>query len=222
MVATTPSLGGSELVGEGFAWSASRLLLERRVTGLRQQIRLQPSKFNRAGGSITVSAMLNVRDPLLARWRRAHSDSVVGSGDWVCGHLLGYASGRANGYVYGDATDGVLDLSAPDGRGDQLVGWVAMVREAVLPWFAEASDPDLAIRSRAGECTNSPASLVEWLASRGHLDLVAEYLDWYLSRHPDVREAMAQGRKLAQMGRLFGSAGEVALRLGWVAGKVLG
>jgi hypothetical protein len=211
-----------ELGPDGFAWSSSQLRLQRSWAGLHHQVHLQPSKYNRRGGPITVLAMLNVRDPALARWRRSHPNVAVGAGDFVCGHLLGYASGRANGYLYGDASDGVLDLGDPAGRVSQLVAWLGMVREGVLPWFTEASDPDLAVRSRAGECTNSPASLVEWLASRDRLDLVPDYLDWYVTKHPWASEPIEQARRASSQGVPLDSlAANSAATLGWVAARVV-
>jgi hypothetical protein len=50
-----------------------------------------------------------------------------------------------------------------------------MLRNSILPWFAEAGDPDLVVASRAGDYTNSKVALVEWLASRNRPDLVAAY-----------------------------------------------
>jgi hypothetical protein len=77
----------------------------------------------------------------------------------VVGHLLGYASGRANGYLYSDADDGNLDLTEPAEREHRLAALVAMFREAVLSWFSEASTPELLVASRAGDYTND--SVVE-------------------------------------------------------------
>lgn len=51
--------------------------------------------------------MLNVRDAALRRWRKTDPHLAISPGDdYVCGHFLGYATGRANGYFYGDFSDG--------------------------------------------------------------------------------------------------------------------
>ncbi|MCW6005244.1 hypothetical protein K1W54_11715 [Micromonospora sp. CPCC 205371] len=92
--------------------------------------------------------------------------------DLVCAHLLGYAAGRANGYLYGDAADGDLHLTDPASRERTMTALVAIVREGVLPWFAEASDPDTIVTSRAADYTSDPVAIAEWLASRERLDLV--------------------------------------------------
>jgi hypothetical protein len=102
--------------------------------------------------------------------------------DFVCGHLLGYASGRSNGYLYGDAEDGDIYLTEPAERERRLEAFVAMFGNAVLPWFAEASEPELIVASRAGDYTNDPVALIEWLASRGRQDLIAAYAQRYLTR----------------------------------------
>jgi hypothetical protein len=87
---------GQQFREDGFEWLPSRMTLQRPVGTLRHQIHLQPSRYNRRGGSIKVQTLLNVRDAALRRWGRTNPDRVVRPGDYVCGHPLGYASGRAN------------------------------------------------------------------------------------------------------------------------------
>src|SRR5882724_2449995 len=86
---------GDALAPDGFRWVPSSLRLQRAVDGLAHQVHVQPSKYNRTGTLVNVGTMLNVRDPALRRWRRAHPQRVMQDDDFVCGHLLGYASGRA-------------------------------------------------------------------------------------------------------------------------------
>jgi hypothetical protein len=83
-------------------------------------VHLQPNGHNRKGTFVKVGTMLNVREPALARWRRAHPDRVMSFSDFVCGHPLGYASGRANGYLYGQSQDGDINLTDPALRKPRL------------------------------------------------------------------------------------------------------
>lgn len=110
----------------GFGWLPRPLKLERRAGTLVQQIHVQPSRGNRAGKLV-----------------------VAGPADeLVCGHLLGYASGRANGYLYGDAENGDIDLTDPGQRRKRLAAFVAVLSEAVMPWFDEAADRERIVASR--------------------------------------------------------------------------
>ena len=211
---------GEQFREDGFKWLPRGLTLQRSVGDLRHQIHFQPSKYNRRGGSIKVQTMLNVRDVALRRWRQTNPDLVIQQGDYVCGHFLGYASGRANGYLYGDYEDGEIDLTNPSERERHLSAWASTVREAVLPWFAEASDPDLIIGSRAAEETAAPACIVEWLASRNRTDLVTAFLDRYLERHSAWADGAGRGATLAAAGQRPESTSDWAVELGWVAARV--
>ncbi|QLQ40122.1 hypothetical protein [Micromonospora robiginosa] len=99
---------GDALAADGFGWLKAVRSVQRQAGALVQQIVLQPSSHNRADRLITISTHVSVRDPGLRQWRLANAGLVVppSDGDVVCGHPLGYASGRANGYRYGDAQDG--------------------------------------------------------------------------------------------------------------------
>ena len=175
---------GDALASAGFGWVPSSRRLERRLGGLQHQVHLQPSRYNRAGQLIKVGTMLNVREAALRDWRRAHRASALSDDDLICAHLLGYASGRSGGYLYGSAEDGDIDLTEPATRKRRIEAFTAMFREAVLPWFDEASNPELIVASRAGDCTNSPTALVEWLASRSRPELIDAYARRFLARTP--------------------------------------
>jgi hypothetical protein len=90
----------------------------------------EPSVYNRAAQSILVRTYVGVADPALRQWRIDHPGLVAAATDRdvVCGHLLGYAAGRANGYLYGDAADGDLELTEPAGRERALTALAAIVR----------------------------------------------------------------------------------------------
>jgi hypothetical protein len=211
---------GGQLQEDGFEWLPGRLTLERSVGTLRHQIHFQPSKSNRRGGSIKVQSMLNVRDVALRQWRKTNSDRAIEQGDFVCGHFLGYASGRTNGYLYGDFEDGEIDLTKSAERDQHLRAWVSTVRGAVLPWFADASDPDLIIGSRAADKTAAPGCIVEWLASRGRADLVPAFLDRYLERHSGWGDGVARGAALAVAGLRPGPTSDWPVELGWLVARV--
>ncbi|SDZ60536.1 hypothetical protein SAMN05421684_7063 [Asanoa ishikariensis] len=211
----------SQLQQDGFVWLPSRLTLQRSVGSVRHQIHVQPDTYNRRGGPIAVQAMLNVRDTALRRWRKANPQLVFDpDNDYVCGHFLGYATGRANGYLYGDFRDGEIDLSSPGERERHLDAFVATVRQSVLPWFAEASDPDLIVESRAADMTSSPACIVDWLASRGRIDLVPVYVARYVERHPEWDEGVRRGVALAADGQRPEYSTNWADVLGWTSAKV--
>lgn len=97
---------------------------------------------------------------------------------------------------------------------------MSTIRHAVLPWFAEASDPDLIIESRAADKTNSPACIVEWLASRGRTDLVPAFLDRYVERHPEWAEGVQRGAVRAAAGKRPGPFMDWPAELGWVSARV--
>lgn len=215
-------LGGA-LASSGFVWFPRGKRLQRQAGTLVHQVHLQPKRWNRQGQSVEFGTMLNVREPALEAWRHANTDRVRQPvDDYVCGHLLGYASGRANGHLYGDAQDGDIDLTDPNQREHRLEIFAGMVRTAVLPWFDEASDPELIVKSRAGDYTNDPSALVEWLASRDRADLIDEYVRRYLSRNPATRSSFEEGAAIAKSGTPFAKvpSGNNAVILAWSATKL--
>jgi hypothetical protein len=177
---------------------------------------LQPSSHNRAGKLISISTHVTVRDPALRQWRMAHPHLVVSpaDSDVVCGHLLGYAAGRADGYLYGDAHDGDVDLTEPNRRRTRLTRFVEVVQHAVLPWFDEAGEPDLIVTSRAGDYS-LPFTVMEWLASRNRLGLVVSYAERYLARHPGSEPRFAHGSAAAAAGRPCPPVNDLAAVAGW-------
>ena len=183
------------------------------------RISLQPSSYNRTGGLLWISTYVGVHDPALQRWRLAHPQLVGGAGDYdlVCAHPLGYASGRANGYVYGDVPDGDIDLAELAERVARLQRFVTMVRESVLPWFAEASDPDSIVGSRTGDCTSNPVALLEWLAFHGRRDLVHRYAERYRARHPGTEQRWADGVAAAHAGHPCPHGGDTIAQVAWSA-----
>jgi hypothetical protein len=213
---------GDTLAPYGFRWVPSSLRLQRTVEGLALQVHVRPSKHNRTGTLVKVGTMLNVRDPASRDWRRAHPERVMRDDDFVCGHLLGYASGRANGYLYGDADDGDIDLTESAEREWRLEAFVAMFRNAVLPWFGEASEPELIVASRAGDYTNDPVALVEWLASRSRQNLIAAYAQRYLTRHGGAEQPYMEGVASAGSGQPKPGRWMVntATALGWSVTKL--
>ncbi|MEV6347476.1 hypothetical protein [Actinoplanes sp. NPDC051851] len=213
---------GTALKSSGFRWVPGQLRLERRPGKLIHQVHFQPNRHNKPGELVKVGTILNVRDEELRRWRRINADRILGQGDLFCAHLLGYASGRHRGHVYGEAADGDIDLTDPATRAERLESFAAVFRGAVVPWFDEASSPDLIVNSRAGDYTNRPSALVEWLASRHRPDLIEAYVYRYLSRIPDAQPRYEAGWAKAAAGvPSFGlRSGDMAEELGWSVGKV--
>ncbi|GIF77529.1 hypothetical protein [Asanoa siamensis] len=206
---------------DGFDWLSSRRLLRRRVGALTHQVALSPSSYNRAGESIMVWTYVGARDAAYGLWRAAHPDLVTAPEvrtDLYCAHMLGYATGRANGYTYGSSEDGDIDLTDPGSRGAALEAFVAKVREGVLPWFDEASDPDRIVDSVPGRRTTRPVSVVEWLASRDRLDLIDAYAERFRNP-PDRWEA---GVTLAKSGAPAPGMGDDLKSMGWSVTRILG
>lgn len=209
---------GAALASYGFVWMPRTRRLQRQVGTLIHQLHLQPKRWNRQGQTIEVGTILNVRDPALKAWRNANADRVRQPiDDFVCGHLLGYASGRANGFLYGSAEDGDIDLTDAAQRERRLEKFTGMLREAVLPWFDEASDPELIVTSRAADCTNNPVALLEWLASRDRLDLIDQYVRRQLNPEPATLSAFEEGAAKARAGVPYAEipGGNLAVELGW-------
>lgn len=205
------------LAADGFRWLHRDRLIQRQQHALRHHIALAPSVHNRAGQSILVRTYVGVADPALRQWRLDHPHLVAAATDrdFVCGHLLGYAAGRVNGYLYGDATDGDLDLTEPASRERALTALVAIVGEGVLPWFAEASDPDTIVTSRAADCTSDPVAIAEWLASRHRLDLVDDYGRRYRARHAAAGDRCHRGVVAARNGDPNPNNGDRVMSMGW-------
>lgn len=207
---------GDALGAHGFRWLAAERSVQRSAGGLVQRIVLQPSSYNRAGKLILISTHVAVGDFALRQWRMAHPGLVVppADNDLVCGHPLGYASGRANGYVYGDADDGDVDLTDEAQRPARLTLFVEMVRQAVLPWFVLACEPDSIVISRAGDYS-LPFMVMEWLASRNRVDLVRGYAERFLARHPGSEQRFAQGSAAAGADRPCPLVNDLAVVAGW-------
>jgi hypothetical protein len=205
------------LAADGFRWLRPDRLIQRQVHGLRHHLALAPSTYNRAGQSIVVRSYVGVGDPALRQWRMDHPHLVAAATDrdLIYGHLLGYAAGRANGYPYGDAADGDLDLTEPANRKRTPTAFVAIVREGVLPWFAEASDPDTIVTSRAADYTSEPVAIVEWLASRNRLDLVDGYGRRFRTRQPGTGDRWDRGAAAARDGDPNPNNGDLAMSMGW-------
>ncbi|MEH1130289.1 hypothetical protein, partial [Micromonospora sp. CPCC 206061] len=87
--------------------------------------------------------------------------------------------------------------------------------EGVLPWFAEASDPDTIVTSRAADYTNDPVAIVEWLASRNRLDLVDGYGRRSSARHPGTGDRRDRGAAAARNGDPNPNNGDLVMSMGW-------
>ncbi|GAA2357627.1 hypothetical protein Cme02nite_51420 [Catellatospora methionotrophica] len=207
----------TQLAAEGFAWLPSKRLLRREVDGLIQEITLQPDRYNRRGSWISAQGAIGVREPALGRWRTANASRVSSGGDYICGTALGYASGRANGFRYGDYTDGELNLTDPSQRLPKLHTWLAKVRTGVIPYLDEASHPEAIVFSRAVEICGNPAGIVEWLIFRQRPQLIPPLVEYFMDNNPGWADGVEHGRALgASGGSIPLGCSDMALRLGWV------
>jgi hypothetical protein len=206
---------GKQLAPEGFRWLRSQLRFRRQADGLIYEIELQPSRYNRRDEWISCQSVVLVRDPALQRWRRANPDRTISDSDYLCGTGLGYASGRANGFRYGEYSDGELDLTDPALREENLKEWLAKVRTGVLPFFSEVADPDTIVTSRAAEICGRPDAIEEWLIFRARADLVPAFADFVLSAYPQWRKGFDEGQAMAATDELP-SPTSSAPCLGWV------
>jgi hypothetical protein len=97
-----------------------------------------------------------------------------------------------------------------------------MFGEGVLPWFTEASAAYMVVASRAGDYTNDPVALVEWLASRDRPDLVDAYARRYLARNVGAEQPYTEGVAAADRGQPDPGRWMVntATALGWSVTKL--
>jgi hypothetical protein len=177
------------LRAEGFAWLKSQGTLQRRDHDRREQLFLQSSKWNRSGGPIEFSSVLNVCDRGLKKWRQAHPEQAVRSGDddSVCGHPFGDSVGT---FVRG------VNLTSSDRRVEELENFVERIRTIAIPWFASTSDPAALVKTVPDQTLELfPAELLEWLVSRMHSALARPLVDRWLGLDPAHPAAFEAGRE---------------------------
>lgn len=133
-----------------------------------------------ATAALNISLHLLACDSTLHAWRAGHTDAVLHHDDILIAQPLGYVCGRAHGYVYGSWEDGVLDLAEPEQRAARLTATISMLRNSILPWFAETADPETlvttapasTISTSASTISTSASSIIEWLASLNQRNLI--------------------------------------------------
>jgi hypothetical protein len=204
-----------QLAESGFVWIGGMCCLQRAVGRRTEEIHLQGAGRNRAGKMIEVSMQVLVRDRDLEDWRRANPAAALRNDDWLVGHPLGYVAGRANGYVYGDYSDGVVSLLDPDARMASVAAVVAKIREGVLPWFADTAMPESMAHAPNVTLKLAGTSVLEWFASRNRADLIAPTAHRMLELYPDLTQGYEQGMRLAREGQRPPD-GDKAQQLGWL------
>lgn len=164
---------------------------------------------------MTFDLYLMIADEALQAWRIAHPDDVVHGDDVLIAQPLGYVAGRAHGRVYGSWEDGVIDLAEPTRRAVRVAAATAMVRNSILPWFAETAEPDTLV-TKAPPVTiwMSAVRIIEWLASLERRDLIGYLVGRILAYNPKLRDGVERGRPLASRAERP-PGGDLAAGVGW-------
>lgn len=139
------------------------------VTGLRHNITLQSSRYNRADESVEVFAIVSIHSKRIAAWRMKNA-AVVGGATGLAAEPLDTVCTNGLGYTFGTWSDGVFDLLRP---GDPAARSEAIVRHAV-PWFDSADEPTTFVHSSPTAVRSINAhSLLEWLLSLERMSRVS-------------------------------------------------
>jgi hypothetical protein len=196
---------------DGFDWARSLAKLERCVGARREQIHLQSSKWNSTGQHVEFGVVLNVRDGVLRKWRRANPDRTSYTrvnDDWVCGHPLGVLTATWD--------QAQVDLTVPANRRARLDAFIGLLRSVALPWFEASRDPDrIAVEVPDVTVDLYVVDLVEWLVSKGNQEQAAQLVERWLTRDPSRRPGFETGRSLGYEGERPGVSMSQWVAVGW-------
>ncbi|MEV5477354.1 hypothetical protein ACFYOF_18545 [Streptomyces sp. NPDC007148] len=182
------------LESDGFRWLNGRTSLERRLDGRLERMRLEGSRWNRAGKLIEFSiASLEVFDDELQAWRRLNADRTVerpGSMEGiVCATSFLDISREAKAII----TLPVSRLAAVDRLYEHA-------REVALPWFRSSEDPEglaAAVPDALLRPTGFAQDLLELLVSRGLSEEARSLIQRVLALGESHRDSFTEGRDLA-------------------------
>jgi hypothetical protein len=185
------------LKSEGFRWLKSKTRLVRRADSRLEEIRLEPSRWNRTGKLVEFGVTsLRVYDDRLMRWRRSHPELTVkrppGVAGIVCATSIHLVSLECQAIV-----------TYPEGRAVEIDRICRHIQEVVLPWFQASSDPatvatavpDLLLHS-----TGFAQDLLEFLVSSDRQDQAVLLMRRVQAIGDSYSAGFAEGRDLAAAG----------------------
>jgi hypothetical protein len=201
---------------DGFRWLKGRTSLERRLDGRLECMRLEGSRWNKAGKLIEFSIVgLEVFDEGLKAWRKSNPGLTVERPESVEGIVC------ATSFL-DISREAKAIVTLPSDRIAVVDRLCEHAREVALPWFSSSEDPEnLAdvVPDALLRPTGFGQDLLEFLVSRGFHGEARSLIQRVISLGDSYRDAISEGRDLAIGGGRANWHSPQAL--GW-SGEVLG
>lgn len=195
---------------DGFQWLKSRTSLERRLDGRLERMRLEGSRWNKAGKLIEFSIVgLEVFDEGLKAWRQSNPGLTVERPESVEGIVC------ATSFL-DISREAKAIVTLPANRLAVVDGLCEHAKEVALPWFSSSENPEVlaaTVPDALLRPTGFAQDLLELLVSRGFRGEARSLIQRVLSLGDSYRDAFSKGRDLAVSG---GSPGwHSPQALGW-------
>ncbi|MEU1619105.1 hypothetical protein ABZ479_17640 [Streptomyces sp. NPDC005722] len=182
---------------DGFVWVSSRQALERRVSGRREVMAVEKSKWNRSGHFIEFTvASLTVFDDGLGAWRRANPELTVRRPESV--EAIVCASSFLN-----LSSEYSVALTRPEERQARLERFAGHLRDTALPWFASSADTEQIARTAPDALLTAwgfAQDLLEFLVSSGCGSQARALWERVRERNADHQQAFLAGQSMARTG----------------------
>jgi len=203
-------------LGDQFRWLKSRQTVSRTQGARTDEIRLQPSKWNRAGIGTWATLRVTVRNKNLATWRRNHSDDTLLA--HVPDVLWTNEFINVDKDLYFVELFGHLEQDDSGVRRLSLAELVESVRGLVLPVLAYFESPQVVAERLPDNWLVLAAPLVEWAICMGDRSSARRIVERIMRVHAAEAAAFERGRALyhARKRPAF-AAGEDAL--GWLTAR---
>lgn len=203
-------------LGNGFRWVKSRRAVSRTRGRRTDEIRLQPSKWNRAGVGTWATVRVTIRSKDLAAWRRSHPDDTLLAHD---PELL-----WTNEFINVDKSLYFVELFGHLEQDDKAIRHISLVEllrgsEAViLPMLEHFESPQTASNRLPDAWFVLAAPLVEWAISLGDRSSARRITERMMRVHVHEATVFERGQAFYQAGKRPGlGLGEDAL--GWLASR---
>ena len=203
-------------LGSEFRWVKSRQTVSRTHGARTDEIRLQPSKWNRAGIGTWATLRVTVRNKNLATWRRNHSDDTLLAHD---PDLL-----WSNEFINVDRDLYFVELSGqlqPDDKSVRRISLEELLegtQSLVLPMLEYFKSPQDVSNRLPDAWFVLAAPLVEWAISLGDRSSARRIAERMMRVHPERAAVFDRGQTLSHAGqRPALGVGEDAL--GWLTAR---
>ncbi|MBV6699494.1 hypothetical protein [Kitasatospora aureofaciens] len=188
---------GYRLESDGFRWLNGRTSLERRLDGRLERMRLEASRWNRAGSLIEFSIVgLEVFDEELQAWRGSNADRTVERPGSMAGIVC------ATSFLDISREPKAI-ITLPAGRLVAVDRLYEHAKEVALPWFRSSEIPEglaSAVPDALLRPTGFAQDLLELLVSRGLAEEARALIRRVLELGEPHRESFSEGRNLANKG----------------------